>query len=241
MGDSISNLSPRVVINQSTAPTGSDNELKNLIWIDSSDGNTTKTYNTSTDSWESIGGKADGITIFKNQNGELQADIDRDLVIGDFEVDLDGFSFVEPGHPASNHGRDNTRGFRGSYSYYIRAYTFDVCDSGGSGFVEKDVDVSNADEVRARFYSPTCDKEYALEDVTNNNQVTSSSTGSWNTLSVDVSNVSGTITIRAGVPDIYGGGCGGSAEVEVYVDMVSLFGKTTLDDTETVVDQGVNE
>lgn len=72
MGDTISNLTPRVVVSQSTAPTGSDNELKNIIWIDSSSGDTAKSYNTSTSSWETIGGKPDGDTIIKNSNGEIE-------------------------------------------------------------------------------------------------------------------------------------------------------------------------
>jgi len=179
------NLSKTFVVVSSTQPSS---PFEGQLWRDTSN-NTLKQWEGS--SWVSIQLSADGVTITKNASGELQVE-ERTDVIMDWETDQG--VWTEWNSP-DRYSRDSTNAKNGAYHLRDKAKPNNT-----EGGMKREIDLTSYNTIKVWMWSNSAsdvnniikiDSTYYLE-------TTPSSSSSYIEYTVDVSDLSGTKTLKIG-------------------------------------------
>lgn len=180
MPDSVTTIPKQFVIVSDAAPAS---PFQGQLWRDTSN-NVLKQWDGS--QWVSVQTSPDSNTITLNSNGEIQVSKPSNYVIGDFEVDQDGFN------TPFGTARDTAQAFKGSASLSNNGDT--------NARPHKDVDFSKGGTLVFWFYP--IDLDYSNVEVRiggstiENVQASDLNLDAWNRIEIPVSSYTGIQELR---------------------------------------------
>jgi len=187
MGD-YNALQKQFVVISSTQPTAT---FEGKLWRDTSTG-TLKQWDGS--SWVAVQTSPDGVTLIKNQNGNLQVAPTR--VVADFENDLGDWTIdiIDNTNDDADNGRSGTFSYNGSYScclYARKVNDFALVN------IYASFDFTDYDVLKAFVYPTTQDGDAEIQidgsQEVNINYITADA---WNEIVIDISSMTGVHEIK---------------------------------------------